>query len=116
MARRIGILRGGAAEVPAARRVQRDVSPRRDSGTGLWDMHVHLSYCTESALPAFLANGVTDVRDLGSDLAEIDRWRAEIAAGVRNGPRIFRAGPMLNGKSFNRYQLVTGGPEQARGI
>ncbi len=83
---------------------------------GLWDMHVHLSWTTASALPVLVANGVTGVRDLGSDLAEIDAWRAEIAAGLRAGPRILRAGPILNGQSFNRYQLVTGNPEQARGI
>jgi imidazolonepropionase-like amidohydrolase len=83
---------------------------------GLWDMHVHLSYARPSALPVLLANGVTGVRDVGSDLQEIDAWRAEIAAAVRRGPRIVRAGPMLNGRSFNQYQLATGGPEQARGI
>src|SRR5262245_39009378 len=42
---------------------------------GLWDMHVHLSYSTASALPVLLANGVTTVRDLGSDLSDIDTWR-----------------------------------------
>lgn len=83
---------------------------------GLWDMHVHLSYVQAGALPVLLANGVTGVRDMGSDLGEIDGWRAEIAAGLRAGPRIVRAGPMLNGQSFNPYQLVTGGPDQARGI
>ena len=79
-------------------------------------MHVHLSWTTASALPLLVANGVTCVRDLGSDLAQIDAWRAEIAAGVRVGPRMVRAGPILNGQSFNRYQLVTGNPDQARGI
>jgi cytosine/adenosine deaminase-related metal-dependent hydrolase len=79
-------------------------------------MHVHLSWTTASALPLLVANGVTCVRDLGSHLAQIDPWRAEIAAGVRVGPRIVRAGPILNGRSFNEYQLVTGDPEQARGI
>ena len=83
---------------------------------GLWDMHVHLSWTTASALPVLVANGVTGVRDLGSDLVEIEAWRAQIAAGILVGPRIMRAGPILNGKSFNRYQLVTGGPDQARGI
>jgi len=82
---------------------------------GLWDMHVHLSWTTGSALPVFLANGVTSVRDCGSDLAEIDEWRTKIA-GVLAGPRIIRAGPILNGQSFNRYQLLTGNPDQARGI
>ena len=34
---------------------------------GLWDMHVHLSYARASALPLLVANGVTGVRDMGSD-------------------------------------------------
>lgn len=83
---------------------------------GLWDMHVHLSWTTASALPVLVANGVTGVRDVGSDLGQIDEWRTEIAARLQVGPRILRAGPMLNGQSFNRYQLVTGNAEQARGI
>jgi hypothetical protein len=83
---------------------------------GLWDMHTHLSYARASALPVLLANGVTGVRDVGSDLSEIDAWRAQIAAGVLSGPRIVRAGPMLNDRSRNPYPLATGGPEQARGI
>src|ERR1700738_220353 len=32
---------------------------------GLWDMHVHLSWTTSSALPLLVANGVTTVRDMG---------------------------------------------------
>ena len=32
---------------------------------GLWDMHMHLSLTTEPTLPAFIANGVTSVRDMG---------------------------------------------------
>ena len=83
---------------------------------GLWDMHVHLSYTTSSALPVYLANGVTSVRDMGSTLGEIDDWRARINAGVLAGPRILRVGPILNGKSFNRFQMVAGTPEEARGV
>jgi imidazolonepropionase-like amidohydrolase len=80
---------------------------------GLWDMHVHLSYARESALPALVANGVTGVRDMGSDLAEVDRWRAEIASGLRTGPTIVRAGPMLNGREFNVYQLAVADAAEA---
>lgn len=83
---------------------------------GLWDMHVHLSYTTPSALPVYIANGVTSVRDMGSSLSEIDDWRARINAGVLTGPRILRVGPILNGKSFNRFQMVAGTPEEARGV
>lgn len=81
---------------------------------GLWDMHVHLSYSRVSALPVLVANGVTNVRDMGSDLAEIDRWRAQIADNTLVGPTIIRAGPMLNGKELNRYQLEVANDAEAR--
>jgi len=83
---------------------------------GLWDMHVHLSWTTGSALPVLIANGVTSVRDLGSHFTEIENWRSLIAAGVLTGPRILRVGPILNGKSFNQYQLVPGNPDETRGV
>jgi imidazolonepropionase-like amidohydrolase len=81
---------------------------------GLWDMHTHLSYARASALPVLAATGVTYVRDLGSDLKEIDRWRAQIAAGEILGPAILRAGPILNGQKSNRYHLVIATAEEAR--
>jgi imidazolonepropionase-like amidohydrolase len=83
---------------------------------GLWDMEVHLSWTTASALPLLIVNGITDVRDMGSNLEEIESWRSRISAGSVVGPYIFRVGPMLNGKSFNQYQMVIGPPEQARGV
>jgi imidazolonepropionase-like amidohydrolase len=84
---------------------------------GLCDAMVHLSWSRESALPALLANGVTGVIDMGGDLTEIDAWRTKIDAGLIVGPRIIaRAGPMLNGRSFNKYQLVVGTPEETRGV
>ena len=81
---------------------------------GLWDMHVHLGFARESAFPAFVANGVTAVRDLGGDLAEIDRWRTEIAAGSRVGPLIVRAGPMLIGQNPLRFQVLIETPAEGR--
>ena len=83
---------------------------------GLWDMHVHLSPARDHALPLLVANGVTGVRDLGGHLSELDAWRAKIAAHVQDGPRIFRAGPSLNGEAFNSFQLAVGTPEESRGI
>ena len=83
---------------------------------GLWDMHVHLSWTTSSALPVLVANGVTTVRDLGSRFGEIDEWRTKIAAGLMTGPRILRVGPILNGQKFNEYQIVTGNPDETRGV
>ena len=83
---------------------------------GLWDMHVHLCWTKESALLLLLANGITGVRDLGGTLAEIDAWRTRIASGTLTGPRIYRAGPILNGHKFNIYQMVSGNPDETRGV
>jgi imidazolonepropionase-like amidohydrolase len=80
---------------------------------GLWDMHVHLSYTAALSLPAFVANGVTSVRDMGSDLDQVDAWRQQIVVGASIGPRIVRPGPMLDGlKEDMRYrQAVTSAAE-----
>lgn len=83
---------------------------------GLWDMHVHLSWTKATALPVLVANGVTSVRDLGGRLGEIDEWRMKIAEGLLTGPRIVRAGPILNGRKFNTFQMVSGNPEETRGV
>ncbi|HEV8657994.1 MAG TPA: amidohydrolase family protein [Thermoanaerobaculia bacterium] len=83
---------------------------------GLWDMHVHLSWTKESALMLLVANGVTGVRDLGGKLSELDEWRTKIAAGLIIGPRIFRAGPILNGQKFNQFQMVPGNADETRGV
>src|ERR1700734_3437824 len=40
---------------------------------GLWDMHGHLTDATEDAFPLLIMNGVTGVRDMGGDLAQLDR-------------------------------------------
>ncbi len=62
---------------------------------GLWDMHVHLAKIGENALPLFLANGVTSVRDMGGDYAVAPRLKREVNDGLRLGPRIKTAGPIL---------------------
>lgn len=62
---------------------------------GLWDMHVHLSGAGPQSLGLFIANGVTSIRDMGSDFAVVRALRASILAGDRVGPRIKSSGPML---------------------
>jgi imidazolonepropionase-like amidohydrolase len=70
---------------------------------GLWDMHVHtvfgdwLPRNERVTLPLFVANGITGVRDMGSDLDVVKQWRAQIDAGKLLGPRMYIAGPMLDG-------------------
>ena len=81
---------------------------------GLWDMHVHLTDARPSAIPALAANGVTGVRDMGSFLRELDELRVRIEAGSLIGPRIVRAGPILNGKAFGPVQLAVSDSAEAQ--
>jgi imidazolonepropionase-like amidohydrolase len=83
---------------------------------GLVDMHMHLSYVTELAFPVLLANGVTSVCDMGGDLDQIDRWREEISKGQRRGPRVVRAGPVLDGprNEEGKYRITVNNAEEGR--
>jgi imidazolonepropionase-like amidohydrolase len=82
---------------------------------GLWDMHGHLTDATEDAFPLLIMNGVTGVRDMGGDLALIDRWRSEIDNGARVGPHIIRAGPFVDGpKEGVSNRLTVRTPDEAR--
>ncbi len=70
---------------------------------GLWDMHVHMVFGDwfprgrDVTLPLFVANGITGVRDMGSQLEVLQHWRKEISADTLTGPRIVMSGPMLDG-------------------
>ena len=83
---------------------------------GLWDMHMHLSLVTEQAFPLLIANGVTGVCDMGGDLDEIDRWREQIRQGTILGPRIFRAGPIVDGPRTEQgeFRLTVTNADEAR--
>ena len=67
---------------------------------GLWDAHVHFAYEPELA-PAmfnlFLANGITSVRDTGGQLDEVMPWKRFAESGEVPAPRVFVAGPLLDG-------------------
>jgi imidazolonepropionase-like amidohydrolase len=78
---------------------------------GLWDMHVHAYFTNDTAkfhstsevmLPLFIANGVTGVRDLGSNLDATLAARDSLAAHQLIGPRMLVSGPMLDGPT-SRY-------------
>ncbi len=53
---------------------------------GLWDMHAHVEQVEQGA--AYLAAGITTVRDLGNILEFITAVRDTIAAGKGLGPRV----------------------------
>src|SRR5579872_877859 len=88
---------------------------------GLWDMHTHTIFGDwipggkEVALPLFVANGITGIRDMGGDLDTLLQWRAAIAEGSLLGPRMVIAGPMLDGpKSRFPSSLSISSPEEGR--
>ena len=70
---------------------------------GLWDMHTHAYFGWPAdfgdtyVLPLFIANGITGIRDMGSDLDAVLRARSEVAAHRLVGPRMVVSGPMLDG-------------------
>jgi imidazolonepropionase-like amidohydrolase len=76
---------------------------------GLWDMHTHAyfgwtrDFGDNYVLPLFIANGITGIRDMGSDLDAVLRARSAVAAHRLVGPRMVVSGPMLDGPhvSFN---------------
>jgi len=78
---------------------------------GLVDMHVHL--WDNAALGAYLAHGVTTIRN-ASGMPFHLRLAQEIAAGQIAGPRLITTGPILNGDGPNaqvNHQIVSNGTE-----
>src|SRR3954470_4426963 len=73
---------------------------------GLWDMHTHaffgadtlgFRHSRELMLPLFIANGITGIRDMGSNLDAVIGAGDSIAARQLLGPRMMVSGPMLDG-------------------
>jgi imidazolonepropionase-like amidohydrolase len=97
----IGVTRSADAAIPAGTRTIDAAG--KFLIPGLWDMHIHTFFGTwvpggeQVTLPLFVANGVTGVRDMGSELEPILRARAAIAQHRMLGPRMVIAGPMLDG-------------------
>ena len=67
---------------------------------GLWDFHVHLTYDASftDVMPAlFLQHGITSVRDTGGPLEALLPVVEEMRSGAEPAPRVFFAGPLLDG-------------------
>jgi imidazolonepropionase-like amidohydrolase len=64
---------------------------------GLLDMHVHGTTRSDVPLELYVAMGVTGIRDLGGNLTALRLLRKELADSAQLGPRLFFAGPMLDG-------------------
>ncbi len=101
-----------AAAEPAPRAVLEFDASGLFAIPGLWDLHVHLYHAGMSSLPVFLAQGVTSVRDMGGELEHLLSLRSEVDRGVRLGPRLAIAGPMLESPDFMASARERGVPER----
>lgn len=115
------IVRVGAAARTAAGRGRVVQARGQYLIPGLWDMHTHVyfdgtaSAGTQLILPLLVANGVTGIRDMGSELDSILHARAAVAAHQLLGPRMVVSGPMLDGpKSPYKASLAIATAEDGR--
>jgi len=88
---------------------------------GLVDMHAHLTGAGEPTgsrefiLPLLLSNGITTVRDMGGNLESLIMLRHEIESRKLRAPRLFFAGPYLDGQPpFFQPSLVVTNSAEAR--
>ena len=87
---------------------------------GLWDFHIHLTYderFTEGMPGMFLSHGITSVRDTGGPL-ELVVPAVERIRAMETAPRVFFAGPLLDGEHVvydgeNRPLLGIANPDEA---
>ena len=80
---------------------------------GLWDMHAHAAQI--EWLPAYLAAGVTAIRDMGGE----ERYLTALSGTVTNmglGPRVFLAG-LVDGEGDGGFgAVVAASPDQGRAV
>jgi len=79
---------------------------------GLWDMHVHIG---DGDGILYLASGVTTIRDLGNDIADLVARARRFDDGSELGPHVLRAGLIDGpGKFAAPTGVLAATPEQAR--
>lgn len=97
---------GPSTSLTAAKAAQRIDGRGRFLMPGLVDMHVHV--WDEAELPAYLAHGVTSVRN-ASGMPFLLEFADAIRAGRLTGPDLITTGPILNGRGVNtqaNHQIV----------
>lgn len=108
--------------------IELDASATRIDGAGgylipgLWDSHVHIfSSATEpdTALPLYLINGVTGIRDMGAlwPIAEQKALQARIETGEALGPRLVLSGAWVDASPGSwPGMFLADSPEDAREV
>ncbi len=81
---------------------------------GLWDMHAHASQVEWA--PAYLAAGVTTIRDMGGEERFLLALRETLAAANAAGPRVLLAG-LVDGDDSAAFGAITAAsPAEGRGV
>lgn len=111
---------GRIAEVGPSARVTIPAGVRRIDGRGktivpgLWDMHAHASQIEWA--PAYLAAGVTSIRDMGGERGFLTAFRDALAAKRGPGPRVLLAG-LVDGEAPNAFgQYTASTPDAGRAL
>jgi imidazolonepropionase-like amidohydrolase len=88
---------------------------------GLWDMHAHPFLIPHILSPELffnmcLANGVTGLRDPSGPLDLQLKWKRAIQGGKQLGPRMFVAGPIVDGPipMWPTMAIAVANPAEAR--
>ncbi len=114
----VGIQAGGTARAPTQGRVLDGTG--KYLAPGLWDFHVHVFSAPgeeDFALPLYILNGITGIRDAGAlrSLPEQQRVAAAIERGERVGPRMVLAGALIDGPPGSwPGQMVAASPTEGR--
>jgi len=82
---------------------------------GLWDAHVHLTFVPEinhkTYFDLFLKNGITSIRDTGAIIKKLNPIIDYIEKNPNKAPRLFYAGPLIDGKHNVYKGEIDGYPE-----
>jgi imidazolonepropionase-like amidohydrolase len=81
---------------------------------GLWDMHAHFEQAEWG--PAYLAAGVTTVRDCGNEIDYINAVQGAIDSGKGLGPHILKAGIVDGPGPMGLGVIRASTPEEARAV
>lgn len=79
---------------------------------GLWDMHAH--FFKAEFGPAYLAGGVTTVRDVGNELEFVTTLRDAFRNGRGLGPSMLLAGYIEGKNNQHSFDIQVDTPEEAR--
>ena len=87
---------------------------------GLWDAHVHLTFIPEidheTHFKLYLKNGVTSIRDTGAILSKLQPSLNFIEENPDTTPRLFYAGPLIDGADRVYKGMEPGFPNLSIGI